>query len=177
MDDLNLICRSRSVLGNGRIDGLRDLVIVDPSAFERGRSREVAESLGRMNTKLRAEGVSYLLFGVGRWGSRDPWLGIPVDWAQISGARVIVEATPRDIEVTPSQGSHFFQNLTSFGVGYFTVDGAGTKGFVDWAWLTDLPAVEIEGPVRRLRLTAPAVVMMDGRTGAGVIQKPESEAD
>ena len=172
MDDSSLICRSRSVLGNGRIDGLCDVVVVDPGAFERGRSREVAENLGRMNAKLRADGAPYLLFGVGRWGSRDPWLGIPVDWAQISGARVIVEATPRDLEVTPSQGSHFFQNLASFGVGYFTIDGAGTKGFVDWAWLARQPAVEVEGPVRRLRLAAPVTVKMDGRKGAGVIQKP-----
>ena len=176
MDDRELVCRSRSVLGNGRIEGLYDLVVVDPGAFERGRSREVGESLGRMNAKLRAERVPYVLFGVGRWGSRDPWLGIPVDWAQISGARVIVEATPRDLEVTPSQGSHFFQNLTSFDVGYFTVDGAGSKGFVDWSWLALQPAIEVEGPVRRLRLAAPVTVKMDGRKGAGVIQKPAADA-
>ena len=176
-EDRSLICRSRSVLGNGRIDGLRDLVVIDPGAFERGRSREVAEKLGRMNAKLRAQGVPYLLFGVGRWGSRDPWLGIPVDWAQIAGARVIVEATPRDLEVTPSQGSHFFQNLAAFGVGYFTVDGAGNKGFVDWTWLARQPAVEISGPVRHLRLSAPVVVKMDGRSGAGVIQKPANDFD
>jgi CheY-like chemotaxis protein len=176
IEDARLLCRSRSVLGNGRIDGLRDLVVVDPGAFERGRSREVAESVGRMNAALRAAGAHYLLVGVGRWGSRDPWLGIPVDWAQVSAARVIVEATPRDLEVTPSQGSHFFQNLAAFDVGYFTVDAAGAKGFVDWAWLARQRAVEVDGPVRRLRLPAPLVVKIDGRRGAGVIEKPEGDA-
>jgi hypothetical protein len=170
--DQRLVCRSRSVLGNGRIDGLRDLVVVDPSAFERGRSREVAESVGRMNAVLAELGATYVLVGVGRWGSRDPWLGIPVDWAQVSRARVIVEATPRDLEVTPSQGSHFFQNLAAFDVGYFTVDAAGSKGFVDWGWLAAVPAIEVDGPVRRLRLPAPVVVKIDGRRGVGVIEKP-----
>ena len=176
IDDCRLVCRSRSVLGNGRIDGLRDLLVVDPSAFERGRSREVAVSVGRMNAEMRADGAPYVLFGVGRWGSRDPWLGIPVDWAQVSGARVIVEATPRDLEVTPSQGSHFFQNLAAFDVGYFTIDPAGAKGFVDWGWLARQPALDVEGPVRRLRLAMPLTVKMDGRKGAGVIEKPASEA-
>ena len=89
--------------------------------------------IGRLNSRLLAEKVPYVLIGVGRWGSRDPWLGIPVTWDQVAGAKVIVEAGLRDLKVTPSQGSHFFQNLTSFQVGYFTVNA--DEGFVDWAWL------------------------------------------
>jgi CheY-like chemotaxis protein len=172
VEDERLLCRSRSVLGNGRIEGLHDVVVVDPALFERAKSREVAETIGRMNAALLARGAPYVLVGVGRWGSRDPWLGIPVGWEQVSGARVFVEARPRDLEVTPSQGSHFFQNLTAFDVGYFSVDAAATKGFVDWSWLAAQPALEVEGPVRRLRLSAPLVARIDGRRGAGVIEKP-----
>ncbi len=86
--------------------------------------------------------MPYILFGLGRWGSADPWLGIPVTWEQISGARVIVESGLKDIKVTPSQGSHFFQNLTSFRVGYFTVNPDDGDGFVDWDWLAAQPAVQ-----------------------------------
>ena len=100
-------------------------------------------------------------------------MGIPVEWDQISGARVIVEAGFHDFRVTPSQGSHFFQNLTAFQVGYFTVNPDAGEGFVDWQWLAAQPAVEERGWVRHLRFSAPLAVMMDGRSGQGVILKPE----
>ena len=111
-----------SVLGNGNLAHIRDVVAVDYEKFDRAKSREIATEIGRLNARLVAEGVPYILIGLGRWGSADPWLGIPVTWEQISGARVIVESGLKDIKVTPSQGSHFFQNLTSFRVGYFTVN-------------------------------------------------------
>jgi len=111
-----------------------------------------------------------LLIGVGRWGSADPWLGIPVTWEQISGARVIVEAGFADFAVAPSQGTHFFQNLTSFNVGYFTVNAG--DGFVDWDWLAAAPAVRQTAYVRHLRFDRPAVVKMNGKQGEGVILKP-----
>ena len=126
-----LLCRSPKVLGNGRVDDLRDVVVVDFHRFDRAQSREAARAVARFNAELLARGAPYLLIGVGRWGSTDPWLGIPVTWDEISGARVIVEAGFRDFRVTPSQGSHFFQNLTSFQVGYFTVNpelGRGLRG-------------------------------------------------
>ena len=130
MDDVkasDLVCQSAMVLGNGRIQNLSDVVVVDFHRFERGRSQEVAESVSYFNTKLGLENRPYLLIGVGRLGSNDPWLGIPVEWDEISGARVIVEAGFRDFRVIPSQGSHFFQNLMAFQVGYFTVNpDAGT---------------------------------------------------
>ena len=111
-----------------------------------------------LNAKLGDSGTPYILIGVGRWGSNDPWLGIPVAWDQVSGARVIVEAGLRDLRVTPSQGSHFFQNLTAFQVGYFTVNPDAGEGFVDWEWLSAQPAVEERDCVRHLRLKAPLVV-------------------
>ena len=113
----------------------------------------------------------YLLIGVGRWGSADPWLGIPVAWEQIAGARVIVESGFRDFRVTPSQGSHFFQNLTSFQIGYFTVNADAGEGFVRWDWLAAQPAVSERGPVRHLRVSPPLVVRMNGKRNQGVIYK------
>jgi len=170
--DDRLIVRSRRVLGNGRVDGLLDLVMVDLHRFQRSRSREVATELGRLNARLVEAHRPYALIGVGRWGSRDPWLGIPVGWDQVSGARVIVECSPKDIAVEPSQGSHFFQNLTAFHVGYFTIEEGGEDGFVDWGWLADCPAAHEAGAVRHLRFEAPLVVRMDGRRGEGVIFRP-----
>ena len=132
VDPQRLVCQSSKVLGNGRIGGLHDVVVVDFHRFERARSKEVAGGVAHFNAKLGGEGRPYLLIGVGRWGSTEPWLGIPVEWDEISGARVIVEAGFRDFRVTPSQGSHFFQNLTAFQVGYFTVNPDAGEGFVDW---------------------------------------------
>ncbi len=167
-----LLCQSPSVLGNGRIDGVRDLVVVDFHRFDRSSSREAAEAVARFNAALVGAGVPYLLIGVGRWGSTDPWLGIPVAWDQISGARAIVEAGFKDFRVTPSQGTHFFQNLTAFNVGYFTVNPEAGEGFVDWDWLAAQAAVEERSVVRHLRLEAPLLVQMNGKRNEGWIFKP-----
>lgn len=166
------ICQSSRVLGNGSYPDIRDMVIVDYHRFERGRSLEVAATITKMNSKLLDSGSPYLLIGVGRWGSNDPWLGIPVGWDQVSGARVIVEAGFRDFRVTPSQGSHFFQNLTAFQVAYFTVNPDLGEGFVDWQWLASQPAVEEEDCVRHLRFEQSVRVAISGKTGTGVIAKP-----
>lgn len=170
-DPAALLCHSRRVLGNGRMEA-RDLVVVDFQRFERARSREAAAEVGRLNAQLQARRTPYILIGVGRWGSRDPWLGIPVTWDQVSGARVIVEAGLRDLNVTPSQGTHFFQNLTSFNVGYFTINAEDGDGFVDWPWLSAQPDQSHTAYVRHLRLDAPLLVKMSGRKGEGVILKP-----
>src|SRR6185295_12090123 len=113
-----VLCRSAQVLGHGLIDDVRDVLVVDVNRFERAKSGETARELGQLNAELMGAGVSYVLIGVGRWGSSDPWLGIPVSWDQISGARAIVESGFKDMRVQPSQGTHFFQNLSSFNVGY-----------------------------------------------------------
>ena len=172
-----LLCRSSTVMGNGKLTDLRDLIVVDRQRFERARSREVAGQVARFNGELQAAGAPYLLIGVGRWGSNDPYLGIPVTWNQIAGARVIVEAGFKDFKVTPSQGTHFFQNLTSCNVGYFTVNPQAGDGFVDWDWLAALPAAGESGCVRHIRLEAPLVVKMSGHRGEGVILKPGSGAE
>lgn len=179
LDDVQpelFICRSSKVLGNGRIDNLLDVVVVDSQRFERSRSQEVATAVAQLNRRLNHENRPYLLIGVGRWGSTEPWLGIPVEWDEISGARVIVEAGFRDFRITPSQGSHFFQNLTAFQIGYFTVNPDAGEGSVDWHWLAEQPAVEEQGCVRHLQFAEPIRVVMNSRTSQGVIFKPEAAA-
>ena len=175
VDRSTLLCRSSRVLGHGQVDAIRDVVVVDFFRFDRSKSRDAAAEVGRRNAVLQEEGRPYVLFGVGRWGSTDPWLGIPVSWDQISGARVIVEAGFRDMHITPSQGSHFFQNLTAFEVGYFTVNPEIGEGFVDWEWLTEQPAASELASVRHLRLERPIVARMNGKTNEGVIYKPRQE--
>jgi CheY-like chemotaxis protein len=168
-----LLCQSAQVLGHGRSDTLRDAVVVDFHRFERARSHEVAQSVATFNAKLSDSGKPYLLIGVGRWGSNEPWLGIPVAWDQIAGARVIVESGFRDFRVTPSQGSHFFQNLTAFQIGYFTVNPDAGEGFIDWEWLNAQPALHEDGCVRHLQFASPMAVIMNGKTGEGLIFKPQ----
>ena len=172
IDPEKLICQSSVVLGHGRLHDLCDMIVVDYHRFERARSREVAQSVAHFNGKLSDAGIPYVLIGVGRWGSTDPWLGIPVAWDQISGARVIVESGFHDFRVAPSQGSHFFQNLTAFQIGYFTVNPDAGEGFLDWQWLAAQPAVEEHGCVRHLRFESPVIVMMNGKTSQGIIWKP-----
>ncbi len=167
-----VLVRSSSVLGNGKFAHLRDVVAVDYERFDRAKTGDIAREVARLNAELVAEGVPYILFGLGRWGSADPWLGIPVTWEQISGARVIVESGLKDMKVTPSQGSHFFQNLTSFRVGYFTVNAEEGAGFVDWGWLAAQPAVKDSGYVRRLHFETPLMVAINGKRQRGVILKP-----
>ena len=172
VDPAQVLCRSTKVLGNGRIENLHDIVVVDSHRFERSRSQEVAKAVAHFNASLNAENRPYLLIGVGRWGSNDPWLGIPVEWDEISGARAIVEAGFRDFRVTPSQGSHFFQNLTAFQVGYFTVNPDAGEGAVDWEWLADQPAIEEQECVRHLHFPDPLRVVMNSKKSQGVIFKP-----
>jgi hypothetical protein len=164
-----VICYSSQAMGNGRIGGITDIVFVRPDEFSSARTREIAAELGVMNEKLRRAGRGCLLIGPGRWGSADPWLGIPVTWEQISSAHAIVETCLHDFVVTPSQGTHFLQNLTSFRVGYFTVNPEVGAGFVRWPWLMDQPAVEETRYLRHIRLSEPLDVRLDGRSRRGLI--------
>ncbi len=169
-----LICQSDQVLGHGAIRDLRDIVVVDVGTFDRTKSHEIACEVAKINERLVDEQCGYLLIGPGRWGTLDPLLGVPVKWEQICGAKAIVEASFRDISVDPSQGSHFFQNLTAFQVGYFSVGPRLRNSFVDWEWLAQQDAVERQPYVRHLRLDKEIVVKMNGRDRRGVILKPGS---
>jgi CheY-like chemotaxis protein len=169
-------CFSDRVLGNGVNQVLRDIVFVKPAAFDAGRSPQIAGEVDQLNAQLRAADLPYVLIGPGRWGSTDPWLGIPVKWSQISGVKVVIEACQPNMNVDPSQGSHFFQNMTSLRIGYFTVPLDRAHGFIDWPWLESLPAVAETEHLRHVRLAEPLTVMIDGRKSQGVILKPGDAA-
>ena len=165
-----VIADSSSALGHGRRTDIRDIVLVLPT-LERTHNREVAEILERQNQRLRGEARSYLLIGPGRWGSRDEWLGVPVAWAQISAAAAIVETDFSDLDVEPSQGSHFFHNLTSFGIPFLAVHRQPEGGSVNWAWLAAHPAEheDLAGGVRHIRLDRPLEVVVNGATRRGIV--------
>lgn len=167
------LCYSEQVLGNGVIRDICDVVVVDIHKFDRAKSREVAAEVTQFNEQLLGDRRPYLLVGVGRWGTLDPWLGIPIRWDQISGARAIVETGFKDMDVAPSQGSHFFQNITSFMIGYFTVNSQRQRSFLDWEWLLGLPAVDEKTFTRHIRLESPITIKMNGHQNRGIILKPE----
>lgn len=169
----DLICFTRQVMGNGVIEDIHDIVLVDRNTYDRGKSNQAAQEIQLLNQRLLNEGRRYVLIGVGRWGSLDPWLGIPVNWSHISNARAIVEADFKDFTVMPSQGSHFFQNLNSFLVGYFTIRSDPKQSFVDWDWLLAQKAVEEKTYTKLLRFERPVVVKMSGHQNIGLILKPE----
>jgi hypothetical protein len=151
---------------------VHDIVFVDADAFDRSHTEEVAAEVGRFNFELSQKKCPYLLIGVGRWGSSDPWLGIPVKWEQVAGARVIIESSFNDLRVQPSQGSHFFQNLATMEVGYFTIDSDQSGGFVDWQWLLSQRPVKKRKYTRHLRFKKSLTVKMDGHKGKGCILRP-----
>ncbi|MGE5365382.1 MAG: PEP/pyruvate-binding domain-containing protein [Bacteroidota bacterium] len=170
--DSDLIVQSQIVLGNGSIRDIFDIVVVDIDEYDRSKSREAAQQVGMLNSRLVNERKPYILIGVGRWGTMDQWLGIPVTWDQISGAVAIVESGFRDFSVTPSQGSHFFQNLTSFRIAYFTVNSFMKEGFIDWQWLKEQPVYEDMGIAKHLHFDQPLSVKINGHLSKGIILKP-----
>ena len=167
-----ILCSSHQVLGNGIVDDIHDIVFVDPDKFDRSKTVDVAREVMSMNESLIADRRPYVLIGMGRWGTLDPWLGIPVRWDQISGARAIVETGLTDVDVLPSQGSHFFQNLTSFMVGYFTVHSRLREGFLDWEWLKEQSNASASTYLRHIRTSKPLRMIMNGRKNNGLILKP-----
>lgn len=166
-----LICASEQSLGNGIISGISDVVFVKPDSFDAMRTKEIAREVADLNEKFRSEKRGYLLIGPGRWGSSNHSLGIPVNWAQICAARIIVETSLANFVVDPSQGSHFFHNLTSLGTAYLTINPRINRGFVDWDWLLQQPVAQ-DGPfVRHVRLEDPIEARIDGRTSRAVVLK------
>ena len=166
----HVLVRSSSSLGTGWIADVKDIVYVKRDSFDKMRTAEIAAEITALNTRFRNQGVSYLLIGYGRWGTHIPSLGIPVDWSDISEAKALVECSLEDFRVDPSQGSHFFQNLTSFNVGYVSVDEFSRKDdFIDHQALMALPALSESEFVRHIRLEKPLQLCVDGRTGKALI--------
>ncbi|TFH66964.1 MAG: hypothetical protein E4G90_00780 [Gemmatimonadales bacterium] len=159
-------------MGNGIVEGIQDVVYTKPGAFDAKHTRRMASEIEKVNRALLGEGRPYLLIGFGRWGSSDPWLGIPVTWGMVSGAKAIVEATLPSMNVEPSQGSHFFHNLSSLEVSYFTVSHSGGDAIIDWPWFDHQNVVSETEFIKHIRVPAPLRVRVDGRTGRGLVERP-----
>lgn len=167
----DLLIRAEHTLGNGLINQIYDFVYVKPAAFDPSKTREIADLVGKINEKFLQEDKNYVLVGPGRWGSSDPWLGIPVKWPQISAARVIIESGLENYRIDPSQGTHFFQNLTSFGVGYFTINPYINDGFYDLDYLDAQEVIYEDTYIRHVRFTEQIVIVIDGKRNKGIILK------
>ncbi|MDB9138665.1 PEP/pyruvate-binding domain-containing protein [Parabacteroides distasonis] len=165
------ILSSTSVLGHGIVGDVQDIIYVKTGAFNSSNNQLIAYEIEKMNRSFTDQEKGYVLVGPGRWGSSDSWLGIPVKWPHISNARVIVECGLENYRVDPSQGTHFFQNLTSFGVGYFTVNPFKGDGWFDEAFLNAQPAVEETEYLRHVHFDAPITIKMDGKKSLGVVLK------
>mgnify|MGYP001042859832 CR=1 FL=1 len=172
LPDSELILRSNTALGHGSIDNVSTVVYVRPETFSSSKNSLTAREIEKINRDLTARGIFYILIGPGRWGSSDSALGIPVKWPQIANARLIVESAIGNYRIEPSQGTHFFQNLTSFGVGYFTIDAPARQGYYDIDYLNSLPAEYESESVRIVTLPTPLAIGIDGKKGQGVVAKP-----
>lgn len=168
-----ILLQSNNALGHGQMDDITDVVYVKTDGYNAGNNPLIAEEISRINAKFLDRGEHYVLVGPGRWGSSDSWLGIPVKWPNISAARIIVEAGLTNYRVDPSQGTHFFQNLTSFGVGYFTINDFNGDGVYNRAALDALPAVEETAHVRHVRFPHALSIKVDGKKKLGFVLTEE----
>ena len=168
------IIYSESALGNGLIRNIQDIIYVKPESFNASRSEIIAGIIDKLNSQCMRENRHYVLVGPGRWGSTDPWLGIPIKWGQISMTRLIVESGLNNYRIEPSQGTHFFQNLTSFRIGYFTVNPYMNDGFYDLEFLSQCQGVYEDEFIRQVRFERPLRIQIDGRQKVGVVMKPEN---
>jgi hypothetical protein len=169
------LCWTDQALGNGAVDDITDVVYVGPDRWDAAKTVEIAREVGEVNAQLETEGRRSILVGIGRWGTADHWLGIPVNWNEISSAKVMVECGTAEFSVEPSQGSHFFHNLTSFQIGYLTVQPGQADAVMDWSRLAAAPLVRELKYVRHVRFAAPLRVLLDGRKGRGAILMPDED--
>ena len=164
-----MVATSPKALGAGRISGMRNIVYLPSEKFDSACTEEIAGEIAAFNRRMKEEGKTYMLIGPGRWGSSDPWLGIPVLWSDISEAKLIVECAIPGFRVEPSQGTHFFQNITSLGVGYLTVDTVSGDGSINEEFLNGLPALEEAKFVRLLELPDELLAFIDRNSGNAVV--------
>ncbi len=171
MECENVIIASKSVLGNGIVDNIRDIVYVKPESFELKNTKAIIPELELFNDRLLKTSTPYMLIVFGRLGTADPWLGIPVQWGQICGAKVIVEATLANVRVELSQGAHYFHNMINLGIKYFSLP-FNEQNRVDWKWIRNQEAIDETQFVRHVRLKDPLKISVDGRNSRGMICKP-----
>jgi len=170
------ILKTRNALGHGIDNDVYDLVYIKPESFQASKNQLTAYEVDKINRQLTEEGRPYVLIGPGRWGSSDTWLGIPVKWPHIASARLIVETGLSNYQIDPSQGTHFFQNLTSFGVSYYTIAYGSTEDFCDFEYLHNQPAMYENDYLRHIRFSKPIVIKTDGKKNYGVLMKPDLES-
>jgi len=165
-----IICYSNQVLGNGLVEGLQDILIVHPDVFDRSKTREIAQEIAWFNRLFADEAKQYILITLGRLGSQDPWLGVPVQWEDISEARIIIESGIEEMVIEPSQASHFFHNISFFQVGYFTIVPHNKNHILNWRWLNTQPILKELKYVRHVRCKQRPITEMDGRANEGIIR-------
>jgi hypothetical protein len=161
-------CVSSHALGNAEKNDMADILFVKPGAFDPAKTLQIAREIGELNAGLLNESRKYLLVGPGRWGSADRWLGIPVSWAEICGVGAMVETSSAELKADPSQGSHFFHNITTLGITYATVLDEDS-GVVDWNWLTSQPLANETTHIGHIQLAKPFILKVDGRSSKCVM--------
>jgi hypothetical protein len=171
-DVAGAFCHSFHALGNAEKTDIADILYVKPETFDAGRTPDIAREIGELNSDLLRQGKKYLLIGPGRWGSADRWLGIPVRWAEICGVGAMIETSSADLKAEPSQGSHFFHNISTLGINYVMVSD-NKEDFLDWSWLTSLPVVKETTFVAHVELARPFILKVDGRSSRCVMYLPE----
>jgi hypothetical protein len=171
-DRTESICYTSHAIGNGTMDNLKDIVYLDPEHFDLAQSQHIAREVEEINQMFMEEDKNYILLGFGRWGTSDPWLGIPVDWYQVSKAKVIIESHFNDLAIEPSLGSHFFHNLISLRLGYFYIKGKPHSDFIDWKWLKNQNPSRKTRFLRHLQFQESLPVKIEGKSGRGIIYKP-----
>jgi hypothetical protein len=164
-----LLCKSNNALGNGVFKDIKDIIYVKPESFDSSKTTEIANKIGEINEKLKDPSI---FIGLGRWGTSDPWLGIPVSWNQISNSKVLVEVATDGFNIDPSNGSHFFHNITSLGLAYLTISNKeDDKNFIDWNWLKDLEAIYEDKFIKHIKLKNPLKTIVNGKKGKAIILK------
>jgi hypothetical protein len=161
---------STSALGNGRYQDIADIVFVKPEVFDPAFTVDIAAEIGKINKMIVSQNRKYLLIGPGRWGSADRWLGIPVTWNDIMGVGAIIETTTEKLHADPSQGTHFFHNITSLGISYMTIPKDG-EDFLNWEWLNSQPVETETTFVRHVRREEPITILIDGKKSKAVLLK------
>jgi hypothetical protein len=167
-DIAKAFCYSTMALGNGKFEEIEDIIFVNPDTFDTARTIEIATEIGNVNKEMTLNKRKYLLIGPGRWGSADRWLGIPVRWTDISGVGAMVETTIEGLNADPSQGSHFFHNITSLGISYLNTSEGG-EDFIDWKWLRSLPTKNETPHLKHAVLEKPLTIKIDGKESKAVI--------
>ena len=173
IDPKKVFIHSDRALGNGLVKAIKNIVFVKPESFDSTKTIEIAKEIGTLNNDLVKSKQPYILIGPGRWGTEDRFLGIPVKWNQISGVRVMVETALENFNIDPSQGTHFFHNITSRGIGYINVPFNSKINFIDWKWIENKKPIKNMKYVKHIRLSSPLIIKLDGRSGSALIEKPK----